>query len=180
MCLVSELIATPLGALIMTKTTLNTAMISSTALEFSGIFILLVTPETLHCNRATGHGSVEDSRPSLIQDQEASEGLEVAAIQVKANQPASGRFTRVQLHHFLQSVVRPLRFVSKDRLILLSLPAFLTSRLLRQVVSILLQWASKKLAWSIAAVSAFLFWSYCAYLDNMNTINTLWSYTIPT
>ncbi|QKX58861.1 uncharacterized protein TRUGW13939_05989 [Talaromyces rugulosus] len=71
MCLVSELIATPIGSLIMTRTTLNAAMISSSALEFSGLFVLLVTPETLRRNRESRGQSTEDVIPPSIQAQAA-------------------------------------------------------------------------------------------------------------
>jgi hypothetical protein len=118
-------------------------MITSTALEFSGLFILAFTPETLARTSVTEGQLAENSTPAASPDE---------PISIRPSQTTI-QWTRDQSHRIRERLMRPVRLLWTDKTILLGLPAFLTSRLLRQVVSLLLQYASKKLNWTIAAVS---------------------------
>lgn len=152
MCLVSELVATPTGSLIMAKINLNTAMIAATALEFSGIFVLLVTPETLCRSTETRSQPNEDNFEDIPSQATPTRANDESNPEV-AGQSETMPTVKSLLRHAMELLSRPFELVFTNRTILLGLPAFLTSRLLRQVVSLLLQYVSKKLGWTIAAVS---------------------------
>lgn len=158
MNVVSELIFLPIGSLIMTKISLHAAMISSISLEFSGLFILLMIPETLHCKREATAQPIEDAT-SLSTDGQAALGAvgnEVTPIK-SYQEPTSKYTTRDRLHSTRKLLAEPIKLVCGDKYIPLGLPAFSTSRFLHQVVYLLVQYVSKKLDWTIASVSSLRF-----------------------
>jgi hypothetical protein len=160
----------------MTKTTLHAAMVTSTALEFSGLLILAVTPETLTRTSGTEWQPRENSTRSIQPAANFNEPTSIRTAQT------TRQWTRDRLHRTRDRLMQPVRLLWTDKTILLGLPAFLTSRLLRQVVYLLLQYASKKLNRTIAAVSCLssfdtiVFWSpscplsYDLYFPVMNSL----------
>lgn len=134
----------------MTKTSVHAAMITATALEFCGLFILAVTPETLNRTTGTERQPTENSICSVQPAASPDEPISVRTTQM------TSRWTKDQFDRIRDRLLQPARLLWADKTIFLGLPVFLTTPLLRQVVSLLLQYASKKLNWTIAAVSCHL------------------------
>ena len=133
----------------MTKTTVYAAMVALTALEFSGLLIMAATPETLVRTSGTEGQPTENSihgiQPAASLDEPFSE---------RTTQMTS-RWTKDQFNRIQDRLMQPAQLLWADKTLFLGLPVFLTTPLLRQVVSLLLQYASKKLNWTIAAVSCY-------------------------
>ena len=146
----------PLGAHLMSKMTLYTAVISSTVLEFSGIFVLLVIPETIKHVPPNVQADESDDSASDASLESAGSRDEEDVTQVEIE--------RLGVLHRVQDLIRLgqgflcrlIKLLSHDRTVLVALPAVVASRLGRPVVALLIQYVSKNLHWSLAKVCYFL------------------------
>lgn len=142
-----ELLAPPLGAFILTRTTLYNALISGLVLEFSGLLVLLIIPETLTLEPPVeGVGEFGSHRSTTFQDDSSTH-----------IPPSKGNLKRLQESpkHAIKRLRSIKDLVLTDRNIYLALPAFLVNRLPRQIMAVLLQYASKRLGWTLAKVRPY-------------------------
>ena len=155
--LVSELLATPLGAYIMTRTNPYTAGISAATLMFSSIFVLLLVPETLKHNSPTAQVIPNEADESDSDESSKSAGSrdEEDVMETRLDKPSILSKARELWSTVNEFVCRLNKLISRDRTILIALPAMLTSRLGRPTVLLLIQYVSKNLHWSLAEVCRF-------------------------
>jgi hypothetical protein len=153
MGLLAEMAAPPIGSIIMLKSTPLTAWGASTVVEFGAIFILLLIPETLKRTTRTYEILSDDSGRNELGDYEDIEE-ELEATRGFHTHSLSRKMSEIRTR--ASNLWIPFKAVAQlaahDRNILFSLPAFLVATMGRELIYLLLQYASARYGWTLAEV----------------------------
>jgi hypothetical protein len=146
MALVTEVIAPPLGSLIMAKTNPLIGFASAAAVEFSAILVLLFIPETLS-TKPTGYESLPSQPIPTGSVDEHEDEIDITKPKYKLLQIISHK-----MHEISGSLQKAVRTVAGDWIMILTLPCFLTTEMGTELVTYMIQYTSVRFGWTLAAV----------------------------
>ncbi len=142
----SELIAefvVPPAASVLTKRTPWVPLIAATGLMALGtLLVILIMPETL---------PVEVPNPDCIASYDPQPGVETSSVNVELRSDGSKSYKNWKT--WIYAAKEFFGFVTRDRLVVTLLIAFLVLRVGRQAYHMFLQYVSKRYGWSMAHVS---------------------------
>jgi hypothetical protein len=143
--LVTEVIAPVLGSVFLNHGYLYSPVILGLPLELCGIVIIWMLPETLKGNDLARPDDVEVSKNHVVSSGQSQTSTRAAIA------PATQSIWQ-PLRQSLRPMIQIASIILKDIRLSLTLFAFMVNKLSRQILDLLVQYASKRLEWTVAKV----------------------------
>jgi len=143
--LVTEVIAPVLGSVFLDHGYLYSPVILGLPLELSGFAIIRMLPETLKGNDLARPDDAEVPNNHVVSSGHSQTSIRAAIA------PATQSMWQ-PLRQSLRPMIQIASIVLKDIRLSLTLFAFMVNKLSRQILDLLVQYASKRLEWTVAKV----------------------------
>jgi len=140
--LIAECVVPPVASILM-KRTPWVPLAAAIGFMTLGILVTLIVPETL---------PIEVFQPDYIASNDSQPEVETSSVDVEL--PSDGSKSHKKWENWIYASKEFFDFVTRDRLVVAFLIAFLVLRVGRQAYHIFLQYVSKRYRWSLAQVSS--------------------------